>query len=96
MSFLNTVLRFTQNLDYKTANAIHADRPSVYSTDKISKLCTINKIHLKCGCINGSIINGIQQSNLCTFILNEPPDFKVFSEPEKFIPKKLTILLWIL
>ena len=46
-SFLNTVFCFTPFWDYKPTNAIQAVSPGVYTSEKILKLKTIDKIHCK-------------------------------------------------
>ena len=38
-----------------------ADSPGVYTSDKVLNLNTVNKIHLKCNVIDGSIQNGLRQ-----------------------------------
>ena len=66
-SFLYTLLGFAPYWDYKPTNAIHADFPGVYTNDKILNLNTINKIHLKCDVIDGSLVNGLRQPILFSF-----------------------------
>ena len=58
---------FTPYWDYKPTNPIHADRPGAYSSDKIFNLSTIDKIHLKCDVIDGSVVTGIQEPILFSF-----------------------------
>ena len=80
-SFFHTLLGFDPYWDYKPTNAIHADTPGVYTSDKIIlNLNTINKIHLKCDIIDGSIQDGIRQPNLFSFVLDKPSGYKVFCE----------------
>ena len=48
--------------------------------------CSINitgvdKNHLKCDCIQGSIVNGIRGPILYSFVLSSPPEHKIFKEP---------------
>ena len=82
-SFFHTLLGFTTYWDYKPTNAIHADSPGVYTSDKIIlNINTINKIHLKCDCIDGSIQDGLRQPILFSFVLDKPSGYKVFCEPE--------------
>ena len=64
-------------------------KPGVYTSDKIKNLNTINKIHLKCDCIEGSIQNGLRQPILFTFVLNKPSGYKIFCEPETIQYKKI-------
>ena len=89
-SFFHTLLGFTAYWDYKPTNAIHADAPGVYTSDKIIlNLNTKNKIHLKCDCIDGSIQDGIRQPILFSFVLDKPCGYKVFCEPETLHYKKV-------
>ena len=82
-SFFHTILGFAPYWDYKPTNAIHADSPGVYTSDKIIlNLNTIKKIHLKCDCSDGSIQDGVRQPMLFSFILDKPSGYKVFCEPE--------------
>ena len=89
-SFFHTLLGFTPYWDYKPTNVIHADAPGVYTSDKIIlNLNTINKIHLKCDIIDGSVVNGVRQPILYSFVLDKKPGYKVFSEPETIHYKKI-------
>ena len=82
-SFFHTILGFDPYWDYKPTNAIHADSPGVYTSDKIIlNLNTINKIHLKCDCIDGSIKDGVRQPILFSFVLDKLSGYRVFCEPE--------------
>ena len=81
-SFFYTLLGFTPYWDYK---------PGVYSSDKvILNLNTINKIHLKCDCIDGSIQDGVRQAILYSFVLDKPAGYKIFCEPETIHYKKIS------
>ena len=89
-SFFHTFLGFDPYWDYKPTNSIHADFPGVYTNDKdILNLNTINKIHLKCDCIDGSIQDGLRQPILYSFILDKPSGYKVFCQPETIHYKKI-------
>ena len=90
-SFFHTLLGFDPYWDYKfTTNAIHADAPGVYTSDKIiSNLNTINKIHLKCYCIDGCIQDGVRQPILFSFVSDKPSGYKIFCEPETIHYKKI-------
>ena len=87
-SFFHTLLGFTPYWDYKPSG--------VYTSDKILNLNTINKIHLKCDCIDGSIQDGVRQPILFTFVLDKPSGYKIFSEPETIHYKKVNKSVWIL
>ena len=89
-SFFHTFFKFEPYYDYKPTNAIHADSPGVYPTDKyILNLNTIDKIHSKCDCIDGSFQDGVRQPILFSFVLDKPSGYKVFCEPETIHYKKI-------
>ena len=88
-SFFHTLLGFSPYWDYKPNNSSHVLIPGVYPSDKsILNLNTIDKIHLKCDCIDGSIQNGVRQPILFTFVLDKPSGYEFFSEPETIHYKK--------
>ena len=82
-SFFSTILGFTSGWDYKHYNK--------YISQKILNLGSTNKIHLNCDCIDGSVVNGIRQPILYSFVLDKKPGYKVFSEPETIHYKKINI-----
>ena len=86
-SFFSTILGFTAGWDYKQYNQ--------YLSQKIVNLSTTNKIHLKCDIIDGSVVNGLGQPILYSFVLDKLPGYKVFSEPETIHYKKQTNLFRI-
>ena len=49
-----------------------------------------NKIHLKCDVINGSVVDGIGQPILYSFVIDKPGGYKVFCKPETIHYKKIT------
>ena len=71
-TFLNILLGFAPYWDYKSNNAIHADSPGVHTNDKILNLNTIKKILLKCDIIDGSVVNGMWEPIIFSFVLHEP------------------------
>ena len=52
-----------------------------YTSDKPINITGIDKIHLKCDCINGSIVNGVRGPILYSFALSSPPGHKIYKEP---------------
>ena len=89
-SFFHTLLGFTPYWDYKPTNDIHADAPGIYTSDKvILNLNTINRIHLKCDIIDGSIQDGVRQPILFSFALDKPSGYKIFCHPETIHYKKI-------
>ena len=89
-SFFHTLLGFPPYWDYKPndSNLVHIS--GVYPSDKIVlNLNTIDKIHLKCDCIDGSIQDGVRQPILFSFVLDKPSGYKVFCESETIHYKKI-------
>ena len=80
-SFFSTILGFTPGWDYKHYNQ--------YLSQKIVDLSNTNKIHLKCDAIDGSVVNGVRQPILYSFVLDKPAGYKIFSEPETIHYKKV-------
>ena len=80
--FLKLDLEYPALWDYKPTNAIHADRLGVYTREKNLILSTINETHMNTDVIDGSIVNGFRQPIIYSFILDEPPGYKVFCNPE--------------
>ena len=80
-SFFSTILGFTPGWDYKHYNQ--------YLSRKIVNLNNTNKIHLKCDCFDGSVVNGNRQPILYSFISDKPSGYKVFCQPETIHYKKI-------
>ena len=79
--FFSTLLGFTSGWDYNHYNK--------YTSQKFLNLDSTNKIHLKCDIIDGSVVNGLRQPILYSFVLDRKPGYKVFSEPETIHYKKI-------
>ena len=60
-----------------------------YKSDKPVSITGIDKIHLKCDCIQGSIVNGIRGPILYSFALSSPPGHKIYKEPRTKLFKKI-------
>ena len=80
-SFFSTILGFNPGWDYKHYNK--------YTSQKLINLGSTSKIHLKCDCIDGSVVNGLRQPISYSFVLDKLPGYKVFSEPETIHFKKI-------
>ena len=48
-------------------------------------ITSIDKVHLKCDCVDGSIVNGVREQILYSF---NPPGYKVMKEPTTVLYKK--------
>ena len=63
--------------------------PGSYKSDKPINITGIDKIHLKCDCIQGSIVNGIREPIEYSFGLSSPPGYKMYNEPRVKLFKKI-------
>ena len=88
-SIFKKFIGFTPYWDYKPIIAIHADDPGDYTGDKNLILITKEKIHFKCEVIDGSIVDGLRQPVLYSFILDKPAGYKCFRQPETIHYKKV-------
>ena len=91
-SFLYTIIGFTQS---------HSDRsnespkryiqtlPGRYKSKNPINIHGSEKIHSKCDCINGTIVNGLRKSILFSFALNKPPGQKIQKELRIKLFKKI-------
>ena len=70
-SELNKVLAFTLT-DYPSGT---------HTSEKPVMITTTDKVHLKCDCVDGSIVNGTREQNLFSFNLSAPPRYKIIKEP---------------
>ena len=77
-SELNTLLGFT-NKDYPAGT---------HTSEKPVMITTTDKDHLKCDCVDGSIVNGIREQILFSFNLSAPPGYKIIKEPNIILYKK--------
>ena len=79
-SVFSTILGFTAGWDYEHNNQ--------YLSQKIVDLSSKNIIHLKSDAIDGSVVDGVRQPILYSFVLDKPSGYKVFCEPETIHYKK--------
>ena len=91
-SFFYTILGFTQSDSYPLddIDGFYQLIAGSYKSDKPNNITGIDKIHLKCDCIQGSIVNGIRESILYSFALSSPPGHKIYKEPRIKLFKKVT------
>ena len=60
-----------------------------YRSDKPNNINGIDKIRLKCDCIHGSIVNGIREPILYSFVLSSPPGHIIYKGPRIKLLKKI-------
>ena len=82
-SFFYTILGFTQSHQgpLNDIEGFYQILPGSYKSDRPNNITGIHKIYLKCDCIQGSIVNGIRESILNSFVLSSPPNHKIYKEP---------------
>ena len=61
----------------------------LYKSDRPINITGIDKVHLKCDCIIGSIVNGIREPVLYSFALISPPGQEIYKEPKIKLFKKM-------
>ena len=81
-SFFFTTLGFTQSRSYPldVIDGFYQLIPGSYKSNKPINFTGIDKIHLKCDCIQGSIVNGKREPILKSFALSSPPGHKIYKE----------------
>ena len=87
-SFFYTILGFTQSRS-NPLDSFHQLIAGSYESDKPINITGIDKVHLKCDCIQGSIVNGIREPILYSFALSSPPGHKKYKEPRVKLFKKI-------
>ena len=73
--FFYTILGFTRSRSYilYDIDGFYQLIAGSYESDKPINITGIEKVHLKCDCIQGSIVNGIREPILYSFCLSSPP-----------------------
>ena len=91
-SFFYTILCFTLSRSYPLddIDGFNQSIAGSYKSDKPINFTGIDKIHLKCDCIQGSIVNGVREPILYSFALSSPPGHKIYKEPRIKLFKKVT------
>ena len=90
-SFFYTTLGFTRSRSYPLddIDGFHQLIAGSYKSDKPINITGIDKIHLKCDCIQGSIVNGVREPILYSFALSSPPGHKIYKELGAKLFKKI-------
>ena len=84
-SLFRTVLGLNHGWDYKHYNEYISQTIINLSSTKISK---------KCDVIDGCILDGSRQPILFSFVLDKPPGYKIFYNPEIVPFKKQNKSVW--
>ena len=82
-SFFYTILGFTRSRSYPLddIDGFYQLIAGSYKSDKPIDITGFDKIHLKCDCIQGSIVNGKREPILFSFALSSSPGHKIYKEP---------------
>ena len=90
-SFFYTILGFTRSRSYPLddIDGFYQLIAGSYKSDKPINITGIDKIHLKCDCIQGSIVNGIREPILYSLALSLPPGHKIYKESRIKLFKKI-------
>ena len=90
-SFFYTILGFTQSHSYPLddIDGFYQLIAGSCTSDKPINFTEKDKIHLKCDCVNGSVVNGVREPILYSFALSSPPGHKIFKEPRTKLFQRL-------
>ena len=90
-SFFYIILGFTQSRSYPLddIDGFYQLIAGSYKSDKPINITGIDKIHLKCDCLQGSFVNGIREPILYSFALSSPPRHKIYKEHRIKLFKKI-------
>ena len=89
-SFFFTILGFTRSRSYPLddINGFYQLIAGSNQSDRPINITGIDKIHLKCDCIQGSIVNGIREPIWYSVALSSPPDIKYTKNQETNFSKR--------
>ena len=77
-SELNKLLGFTN--EYYVRGTHISEEPVM--------ITTTDKVHLKCDCVDGSIVIGIREQSLFSFKLSAPRGYKIIKQPNFILYRK--------
>ena len=90
-SFFYTILGFIQSRSYPLddIDSHYQIIAGSHKSDRPINISGIDKVYLKCDCIQGSIVNGIREPILFSFALSSRPGHKIYKEPRIKLFKKI-------
>ena len=90
-SFFYTIPGFTQSRSYPLddIDGFYQLIAGSYKSDRPTNITGMDKIRLKCDCIQGSIVNGTREPILYSFPLSVPPGHNIYKEPRVKLFKKI-------
>ena len=81
---INFNSKLNELLGFKNTHYIQG----THISEKPVMITTTDKVHLKCDCVDGSIVNRIREQILFSFNLSAPPGNKIIKEPNIILYKK--------
>ena len=60
-----------------------------HKSEKPVMISSVDKVHLKCNCVDGSIVNGISEQILFSVNLSAPPGYIIIKNPTTVLYKKI-------
>ena len=90
-SFFYTILGFTQSHSYSLddIDGFYQLIAGSYKSERPIDITGVDKVHLKCVCINGSIVNGTRDPIFYSFALDQPPGHKIYKKSRVKLFKKI-------
>ena len=90
-SFFYTILGFTQSHQgpLNDIEGFYQIISGSYKSNKPINITGIDKVHLKCNVVDGSIVNGVREPILYSFALYQPRGHKIYKEPKVKLFKKI-------
>ena len=90
-SFFYVILGFTQSHSGELGDIPGFIQliPGSYKSDRLINITRIDKVFLKCDCINGSIVNGVREPILFRFALSSTLGHIIYKEPRIKLFKKV-------
>ena len=90
-SFFYTIFGCTQSHSYPldVIDGFYQLIAGSYTSDRPINVTGIDKIHLKCDCVKGSVVNGVREPILYSFAFISLPGHKIFNEPRIKLFKRL-------
>ena len=91
-SFFYTILGFTQSQSYPLddIDGFYQLISGLKKSNRPINITGIDIIHLKCDCIQGSIVNGKREPILFSFALSSPPGHKIYKKPRVNLFEKIS------
>ena len=89
--FFFTILGYTRSRSYPLddIDGLYQLISGAYESDRPINITGFDKVHLKCDCINASIVNGFREPILYSFALSSPPGHKIYKAPKIKLFKKV-------